>query len=80
MTSDKTNQIYGLRNVGDIKVYRKNGQYYVSERNGKKLKRMKITNELAVNTANLSQMNFVEQCRQIIDGGKMAGSANYYEM
>lgn len=80
MTLDKTKQIWGLRNVGDIKVYRKNGEYFVSERSGKKLKRMKITSDLAVQTANLSHANFVEQCRQLIDGGKMAGSANYYEI
>lgn len=72
-----------IRNAEPYKLYEVHGrqvEIFVSRKIGNgRLQRMKINRETARIAAGLPRSNFAEYCQQLIEGGKRAGSANYYE-
>lgn len=73
------NGILGIRNHNGIKLYRKDGQLFISESTATRFCRRTITTEIANRIKDLAVSDFIEQSRQLIEGAKREGSPDYYE-
>lgn len=75
-------RVFGLRDVGPLKVYCKTGnrQFYVGERIAGGLRRVRLRGEAeALALAALPQVAFVSACRERLDAAKRVGSEDYFE-
>lgn len=83
MNSKPHNSIYGLRDVGQFKLYEKRiagkVQILVSKQEDNKTQRVKVTRADANRLQGLPKTTFAEECQQRLEGAKRAGSPNYFE-
>jgi len=74
-------QIYGLRDVGEYKVYRKGKLFFASHKNNERLRRLQLLGErTAVHLAFLTKSDFVQGVEQMLNDAKRSGSPRYFEV
>lgn len=75
------NKVYGLRDVGEYKVYRKGNQFFAGHKNHERFRRIQLDNAKTANAlAVLPKSDLVAAIQQRLDGGKRAGSPLYFEV